>query len=455
MTKFIYPTLDLFLYDLREGLGQTQAEIEENRHRFKQKLPKINDEIFKQEDEQHFEPEYVELLGTQRYSDFKSEVYEGYYYPVRLTDSYGLLLDCSLKTQQQDDDLTWLSDLQSYINEQLNGQMGSIGQTLMFSVQLPEVLRWEHEAIAKRCYNALIPKGNFAENKTGQTEFLGGSLFEFWQYSAQTDNKSNKNNKNHHIIIIFYSDEKAAKTMAQFYPDWIHLLLYRHKMMWAYKQSRFLKKRLKAKSVDIEECRKEIDLYSIQQFNADKLQQTLDQAWRILSNYTTALNQLEQQSRTIETNYSNYQKRLFQLEEKTGQKLDLFRQFSEKVQEKYLHQIQMDCRNLNPELRSLENVIDYIRARVAIEDERRDRSFQETIAIWGIGLAAGAIVASISSHFPTITETEALAHPIGLFLSAFSIPSGWIAPGISLTLSVGAAMVAGLVTKTIILLGHR
>jgi hypothetical protein len=452
MTKFIYPTLDLFLYDLREGLGQTKAEIEENRHRFKQKLPKINEGTFNQDDEQHFEPEYVELLGTQRYSDFKSEIYEGYYYPVRLSDSYGLLLDCSLKVPQQGDDLTWLNDLHTYINEQLNDQTGSIGQTWMFSVQLPKVLRWEHEAIAKRCYEALIPGGNFAENQTGNTEFLGGSLFEFWRYASpeQTDIR-----ENHHVIIVFYPDEKAAKTMAQFYPNWIHLLLYRHKMLWAYKQSRFLKKRLKAGSVRIEECRKELDLYSIQGFNADKLQQTLDKAWRILSAYTTALNQLDQQSRTIETNYGNYQKRLSQLEDKTGQKLDLLEQFNEKVQDKYLHQVQMDYRNLNPELRSLENIIEYIRARVAIEDERGDRSFQETIAIWGIGLAAGAIVASISGHFPTITETEALAHPIGWFLSALSIPSGWIAPGISIILSVGAAVVAGLVTKTVILLRQR
>jgi len=34
MTKLHYPTLDLFLYDLREGLGQTTAEIEQNRYQF-------------------------------------------------------------------------------------------------------------------------------------------------------------------------------------------------------------------------------------------------------------------------------------------------------------------------------------------------------------------------------------------------------------------------------------
>ncbi|EDN70049.1 conserved hypothetical protein [Beggiatoa sp. PS] len=98
MTKLIYPTLDLFLYDLREGLGQSDAEMQQNRHGFLQKLPTTIDEsAFIQQDEKYFEPEYVELFGEQRWLEFESKTHEGYYYPARLNDTYGLLLDCSLK----------------------------------------------------------------------------------------------------------------------------------------------------------------------------------------------------------------------------------------------------------------------------------------------------------------------------------------------------------------------
>lgn len=108
-------------------------------------------------------------------------------------------------------------------------------------------------------------------------------------------------------------------------------------------------------------------------------------------------------------------------------------------------QVQTDHSNLTPELRLLENIIEYIRARVAIEEEHRDRSFQETIATWGIGLAAGAIVASVSGQFPDTQVTKNLFDIIGLTISDI-----WYKPANSIVLSIGAAVLAGLVTKLVI-----
>jgi hypothetical protein len=175
--------------------------------------------------------------------------------------------------------------------------------------------------------------------------------------------------------------------------------MYRHKMMWAYNQSRFLKKRLKTGAVKIEECRKELDLHTHQRFNADKLQKTLNKAWQTLSDYTTALNLLEHQARTIEINLHNYQKRLLRIEAKAGQKLSFLEKMSDKVRDKYLLQVKNDYTGFSHPMRLLENIIGYIRASVAIEEEKRDRAVINTGAIWGIGLATGAIVASI--QFPT------------------------------------------------------
>jgi len=446
MTKFIYPTLDLFLYDLREGLGQTEAEVEKNRKQFKQKLPQINDKEFDRRDAEFFEPEYAELLGAQRYSQFESESYKGYHYPVRLSDTYGLLLDCSLKADQQDDDLQWISDLRAYISDQLNGQTGTVGQTWMFSAQLPDVLLvQEYELFAERCYEALIPGANFSSNQTGQSEFLGGHWFECWQ--PNTVKSDGMNVENHHVMIALYPNEQTMQAAASFYPDFMRLLMYRHKMMWAYAQSRKLKKRLKAGIVKIEETRKELERHSIQRFNADKFQHTLDQAWKILSDYTTALNRLALQAATMKTNLGNYQKRLGIIEDKAAENLVFLKLLSTQVQEKYLLQVQTDHSNLTPELRLLENIIEYIRARVAIEEEHRDRSFQETIATWGIGLAAGAIVASVSGQFPDTQVTKNLFDIIGLTISDI-----WYKPANSIVLSIGAAVLAGLVTKLVILL---
>ena len=455
MTKFIYPTLDLFLYDLREGLGQTEAEVEKNRKQFKQKLPQINNKEFERRDAEFFEPEYVELLGAHRYSQFDSDSYKGYHYPVRLSDTYGLLLDCSLKADQQDDDLQWISDLRAYISDQLNGQTGTVGQTWMFSAQLPNVSIQEYEFFAKRCYEALIPDASFSNNKTRQSGFLGGRWFECWQ--PDTLKLGEINVESHHVMIALYPNEQTMQAAASFYPDFMRLLMYRHKMMWAYAQSRKLKKRLKAGAIKIEETRKELERHSIQRFNADKFQQTLDQAWKILSDYTTALNRLALQAATMKTNLGNYQKRLALIEDKAAENLAFLKPFSAQVQEKYLLQVQTDHNNLTPELRLLENIIEYIRARVAIEEERRDRSFQETIATWGIGLAAGAIVASLSGQFPTpVAEPLPAAESLFEIVSSiFTKPEIWHQPGTSIVLSLGAALSAGLLTKLLIWLRRR
>ncbi len=202
MTKLIYPTLDLFLYDLREGLGQTEAEVTENRQNFQHKLLQtIDEQHFIQLDEHAFEPEYVELLGAQRHSDFESDIHEGYYYPVRLSDTYGLLLDCSVKAAQPETDLTWLNKLRVSVNDKLNDQTGTLGQTWMLSAQVHNVPAAEQETIAKRCYETLIPGADFADNKPRQSAFLGGCLFEFWRYASPEQTTLSKN---HHMIIVLY-----------------------------------------------------------------------------------------------------------------------------------------------------------------------------------------------------------------------------------------------------------
>jgi len=310
MTKLIYPTLDLFFYDLRDGLGQTEAEIEQNRSQFMQNLPDTLDKAtIIQLDDKYLEPEYLDLLGEQRYSDFESDIHDGYYYPVRLSDTYGLLLDCSLKTTQSDADLTWLKDLQAYVTKKLKTQKGTLGQTWMFSAQLSNVPTQEYEAIAKRCYETLIPGADFAENKLVQSKFLGGYLFEFWRYTGV-------GTENNHIIIALYPNKTEAKKAAEFYSYWLPLLMFRHKIMWAYNQSRVLKQRLKAEAVKIQTCNKEVR--QNQPFDFKTLKQTLLKSWEVLPSYTTDLSGLEDQTRTIEINLDNYQKRLKTLVHESG-----------------------------------------------------------------------------------------------------------------------------------------
>jgi hypothetical protein len=443
MTKLIYPTLDLFLYDLREGLGQSDAEMHQNRRGFLQKLPlTIDESVFIQRDEKYFEPEYVELLENRTESLQFPQNWQGdgYYYPVRLNDTYGLLLDGSLTNAQSSDDLNWLQTLQAFLKEKVKVSTGTLGQSWLFSAQLPNLSGAEHEKIAKRCYEALMPGADYEDNKIGSGEFLGGHLFECWQ-----SNSPEQHRDNHHIMMAFYPDEASAEQAAKrFHPDWMRLFCYRHKMLWAYGQSRVLKKRLKQAAVTIDACRQTLYRYSTPQIHPHQLPQSLDEAWKILAEYTPALNSLEQQARTMGINLYNYQQRSRLIQEKAGQSLPFLDQLSQTVEHKYLLQIQKDHQSLSNEL-SLENIVGNIRDRLLIEQDRRARTFQKFIATWGIGLATGAIVASISGQLPAIQG-------IDFFLAE---QQEWIKPVTSLLWSFGAAIVAGLITKGMIGLRHR
>jgi len=436
MTKLIYPTLDLFIYDLREGFGQTTQEIEHNRQQFMQKLPDTLDQTaFIQRDEKSFEPEYVELLDKRIEPLRLPENYpgDGYYYPVRLSDTYGLLLDGSLKETQFDDDLTWLKDLHALLKTQIKNQTGTLGQTWLFSAQLPYLPLDQYKTLAKRCYQALIPDALNTDTYPEHSDFLGGNLFEFWRYTGVAT-------ENHHILIIFYPDERAAKKGALFYPGWLRLWMYRHKMMWAYQQSRLLKKRLKEKAIEIQSCHQAISQHSTLPLDLKALQKTLYTAWEVLPRYTTDLSGLDDQTRTIEINLDNYDKRLNTLRKKAQQESLKLDQFSELVRNKYLRQVQKDHANLSPSLKLLENLIGYIQTMVAIEEEKRERAFQGTIATWGIGLAAGAIIASVSGQFPTDYHAYALTRPLNAFLADYlHLPVKWIVPSMSIILSISAA----------------
>ncbi len=428
----VYPTLNLFLYDLRAGLGQNEADVQQNRADFKRKLPaNFDNALFDQLDNGLSETEYLELLGKERViplspdQDFPE--HDGYYYPVRFNDSYGLLLNCSFAANQETTDLTWLSQLQKLVASRVANQKGTLGETWFFSAQLDN-LEQSATFAAKNIYQTLMPPANATENKIGKSDFLGGEIFEFRGVDSQAvDDK-------HHVIIAFYSDKASLERETDFYSDWMRLLFYRHKITWAYDQSRQLAQKLKQRAITIQDGEQKLrDSTNAKKLGSKQLQTTLNEAWHILSDYATRLDELNDQVHTIEINLGNYQKRLDQLAEKSASALTVFREFHHLAKEKYCLQVQKDYDGFSPKLRRLENLIGYIRASVAIREETRDRDLVNTAAIWGTGLATGAIVASITGQLPILTET-----------------SSWWNFFVSLGFSGGAAVFAGYLIKKII-----
>ncbi|NJL69156.1 MAG: hypothetical protein HC894_25500 [Microcoleus sp. SM1_3_4] len=99
----IYPTVDLFVYDLAEGFGENENKISQNRQNFWQKI--YGDKLSAQQLEKLKQAEaetadYIELLGKQLIEKFESPL-DGYAYPVKIGDTYAAQFDLSGDSEKQ------------------------------------------------------------------------------------------------------------------------------------------------------------------------------------------------------------------------------------------------------------------------------------------------------------------------------------------------------------------
>lgn len=508
MSNLIYPNLFLFLYDLREGLREDQEDLAKNQRIFAAKFSKgseqLRSSLFK--DDTAFESEYNKLLANQieKFPD-SDKPYEGYYYPVRINDTYGLLLACSFPNNTTLHPANCFANLKAKIDKKLNGQLATLGQTWLIFAQLNNP-NSDLEKTAKNCCQALNLGLNWEQDLQGQGHLLGGTLFELQRYQLLMQDAKQKNSsaptldqiqQSQHLIIALYPDANAAKSAAAFNFDWLRLFSYRHKILWAYAQSRYLKQQLKQDSTEIQDFAE-----SINSENLKQLRRTIIATQKILPQYSIKLTALGAQIRTIEVNLLNYNRRLKILTERVSKiaikareddlnklipnaffswlqfvaansrdvsneqsallaklvnwqhnyDLKFLEKFSEDVEKKYLLQVQKDYANLSPDLQLLQDLINSSRAITEINQAQRDRNFQNTVGIIGAGLAVGSIVASI--EVPKKNDNF-LNPPLNSALSTLHIPGTWLPFAIQITFSLSAAIAAGAFTATLIWLRQR
>jgi hypothetical protein len=412
MSDLIYPTLDLFFYALKSPLNATQEEIDKNQENFLSQLPDGT-----HIDEFDRETEYLKLTRPAQV-DFKpnDETLEGYYFPVRLNDTYGLQIDCSIKNQTEPQPAKYFTILKTEIESRLNRELATIGQTWLLSGYLPKDSVQNPEDIAQDCYYALFNDNNYQQKRSGT--FLGGSIFEFWQSRNLARNESS----DRHVIIAIYPDQTSAEKAANFYPDWIGLFCYRNKITWAYWQSRLVKESLIKHYKKIEENRKIIDRddYWHNKHNFTSSRQIVKNINDILQQYTVDLLKLSFQKQVIEINLSDYQTRLTLIKEKAGQdsQLDLFVDFINLANRKYLLQITKDIENMQLGLQLLKDTINAIRSHIEVEKAARDRNFQELVAVTGAGIATVSLLKEPTKDCQDIfSKTDICNYPFSFSLA--------------------------------------
>ena len=404
----IYPTVDLFVYDLADGIGQTEDKISQNRQQFWQKIYGEKLSQPQQAQIQQAETEigdYIDLLGDKKVAAFASPL-DGYAYPVKFGDTYAVQFDLSGKIEPDNDkkfapkEIDCLEWLKETIISRFS-QPATIGQSWLVWGEL--TAGQDALKTAKNCYNKLklVPNAKWDRDLQAEGQFLGANFYELWLPPGDRGNIS----QNYQVLICLFSNSGEAsiatscKTMTKLYPQLLQLFRYRNKVIWAYQQSRQLKSDLKDASRKIQEIVKQLP----EQVNAAKvdlqqLQQNLVNCLTIFSIYANYISRLEEQENTIKTNLKNYEKRLETIAERMGNnqnELKFLASFSDFAEEKYVMQVKADNRSLSAGLRLLENAIETVEGIIEIESAKADRTLNFTIGTVGVGIGTSGVAASI------------------------------------------------------------
>lgn len=316
MTDIINPTIDLFLYDLRNSLGDNEEDIEQKRQYFYQKFHSDVQETLKQERKHNnqdlLEAEYIHLLNSN-YAPLEpnTSLDNGYYYPVRLGDSYGLLLEVATSDKTTPEHF---AELRKKIQQKLGKNTATLGQTWMLSTYLENPSEKTSEQISKECYKAIFPDAKEIEFD-GKGEFIGATIFAYSDNSLKQEIVELEEKKvltfmqTQHIIIAIYPNKETLDKLGEFYTDWMRLFYYHHKIIWAYGQSRTLANQIKENFSEIQTIIGSIsDNNKVN--NLQKIGNLLSKMQIIINQYMSNLNNLKFQQGTIEINLHNYDLRL-------------------------------------------------------------------------------------------------------------------------------------------------
>ncbi|MCU0545078.1 MAG: hypothetical protein MUE44_23370 [Oscillatoriaceae cyanobacterium Prado104] len=425
----IYPTVDLFVYDLADGIGQNEEKISQNSWRFWQKIygDKISASQLEQLKQAETETaEYIELLGDKKIAAFESPL-DGYAYPVKIGDTYAAQFDLSgkIETDKENTFKPKEIDCLEWLKQQVISRVNppaTIGQSWLVWGQLTANDQ-DALATAKTCYSKLnlFPNAKWERDLKSTNKFLNADFYELWLPPGDRGNIG----QNHHVLICLftYNGGQAIgninKTVAKLYVHLMRLFAFRNKVIWAYTQSRQLKADLKEAARTIQDIVTQLP----QQVNAPKvdlknLQQDLVDSLTIFSVYASYLSRLEEQENTIKTNLKNYQRRLKTIGKDMASDAEAFKfmeSFSDFAEEKYVWQVAADNRSLSAGLRLLENAIETIEGIIEIERAKSDRTLNVTIGSVGVGIATSGVVASTYAsqiHSPASNQNQMNVHAV-------------------------------------------
>jgi hypothetical protein len=397
-------TLDLFIYDLQSGLGESSEKIAERRDRFWKRIPISQEQQESAQSRENSLSDYIELLSSPTIKPL-IDPWEGYYYPVLLNDTYALLVDCSGKANGADDWQLLPLDTQIHqikttlLNSVHHGQgnAASIGQSWLLYAQLTDSSQ-DPKAIARDCYDALklASSSNWDSDYRGEGLYRGGRVFELESPDLTPDGI----NQNQHIQIFLFSPQTTSDELkgiiGQLHRDLIRLFHDRNKILLISEQSSRFKITLKRLSTEVQELTHSIsNPFNNGRLDLNQLQKNLAEAILLSNNYQTYLGYLQEQQASLEINAENYKTQLKNIGDRDlHSDLTFLEKFTEFTANRNITQLKSDNAILKSGLKPLESAIPSIQSIIELEKTRNDRTLNQTVAMASVGIGTASLTAT-------------------------------------------------------------
>lgn len=385
-------------------------------------------EGFKQElvsPEVEQQAEYKVLLKDNRTHlelDFaESTELQGSICPYQLHDVYAVDLTLAKVGQTP---LEYLPHLNPQGALSLPLEKTSLGQTLVLYAE-SSVSNSEYEVLAKQCVHKILHESNESIDLVAKGTLLNGSAFEF-------RNGNFESSQARHILVCLIPHPQPADQMDEVFKRLLLILCCRHKILYAYRQSRSCDCQAKVLYSKLESHLSNIHQISQHSDHLQRFKQILIDLPLTAIDYARYLRDLSDHETTIATNITNYKKEFNKLTKIPGnENLYFLQKFLEQAKNRLLPQIRIDQKYLSPGRDLFQQVIDTIRGLTEIEqtelnrqqaaiekqreiqqaesdrqqaeiEKQRENRLQLTLAFFAVGFAVSGISSQV---IPTPIET--------------------------------------------------
>lgn len=327
----------------------------------------------------------------------------GELYAVQLHDTYVAELTFRYPGSVPVAELTHLNPEGMLLPDRISA---SIGQTLVLFAKpviteespSPDTLR----NLADRCLQALLTPAQtpFDPSYCAEGQLLGSPIFE---YDTDAENPA----QSCHILIWLdcHPDTAQLEDSGDYYRPLVDLLCYRSKIRFSYDQARTRYRDCRQLYHELETLMEA--LQTLPEDTAEKLTVLQDFLLKInpqAFSYASHIRDIEDQRTTIITNLKNYTTKLEELTKLAGkQELSFLQAFSYECRSKFLGQIHTDLNYLKPGqalfghcIATMRGIVEVEQAKMNHQQQQANQDLQDQIQAVGVGIAAGAIVASTS-----------------------------------------------------------